>query len=169
MRKNKAIGLLQVQIEKINKPNLERAEWINNTSLLLKRIFPLSFPAKILQLKSLENIPEFYSDISSEKRIQTDKKKAESYLKNYIEEIELLGLETNNKMEMFFGSFRFWSILLTICMLSFLGGNSIAAGKELQSQKNSRLEIYSLSQELLLQKTQIDSLNKLIKELKKNI
>lgn len=169
MRKSKAIGLLKVQIEKINDPNIKRPEWINNTSAVLTRIFPLSSAAKILQIEGLENIPEFYEDISSEKRIQTDKKKAEAYLKNYIEEIELLGMETNNKMEMFFGSFRFWSILLTICLLSFLGGNSIAVGKELQAQKNSRQEVYSLSQELLLQKAEIDSLNKLLKELRENI
>lgn len=141
-----------------------RPEWINNTSVVLARLFPLSSTSKISQIQSLENIPEFYHDISSVKRIETDKKKAETYLNNYIEEIELLGPETSSKMEMFFGSFRFWTILLAICILSFIGGNSLSAGEELKSKQNSSLQIFSLNQELLFQKKEIDSLKKIIKE-----
>lgn len=117
MRRTKAIGLLKVQIEKINDPDIKRPEWISTTSTVLSRIFPISSAAKIAQIQSLENIPEFYQDISSNKRIETDKKKAETYLKNYIEEIELLGMETSNKMEMFFESFRFWSLIISIFIL----------------------------------------------------
>lgn len=119
MRKSKAIGLLKIQIEKINDPQIKRPEWITTTSAVLTRVFPLSSTSKIAQIRSLENMPEFYSDISSHKRIATDKKKAEDFLNNYIEEIELLGTETRSKMEMFFGNFRFWSILITICLLGF--------------------------------------------------
>lgn len=169
MRKSKAIGLLKMQIERINDPVIKRGEWISLTSAVLLRVFPLSAETKIRQLRELEIISEFYNDMSSEKRSETRKKKASTFLNNYIEEIELLGMETHNKMEMFFGSFRFWSIVLTICLLSFIGGNSIAGGKELQAQKNSRQEVYSLNQELLLQKTEIDSLNKIINKLQENI
>lgn len=164
MKKSKAIGLLKIQIEKINDPNITRPEWISTTSVILARIFPLSSTSKIAQIQSLENMPEFYNDISSDKRIKTDKKKAESFLRNYIEEIELLGPETSSKMEMFFGSFRFWTILITICLLSFIGGNTLTAGAELESRQTSTLQIFSLNEELLLQKKEIDSLRKIIKE-----
>jgi hypothetical protein len=165
MRKSKAIGLLKIQIEKINDPNIMRTEWIDHTTIVLSRIFPDSSESKITQIKSLVNMPEFYQDISRDKRIETDKRKAETYLKNYIEEIELLGTETSSKMEMFFGSFRFWTILVAICILSFIGGNSLASGNELESRHISGLEIFSLNEELLLQKKEIDSLRKVIKEL----
>lgn len=169
MRKSKAIGLLKVQIEKINDPAIKRGEWISLTSAVLLRVFPLSAEIKIRQLQELETISEFYNEMSSEKRVETRKKKATSFINNYIEEIELLGMETHNKMEMFFGSFRFWSILITICLLSFLGGNSVAAGEELNVQNISSQEVYSLNQALLQQKTEIDSLTRLIKKLKENI
>lgn len=156
---------MKIQIEKINDPDIKRTEWISITSVVLKRLFPLSSVSKIAQIQSLENMPEFYHDISSDKRIETDKKKAASFLNNYIEEIELLGLETNSKLEMFFGSFRFWSILFTLCILAFIGGKSLAAGKELKSLQTYNLQIYSLNEEVLLQKKEIDSLKKVIKEL----
>ena len=165
MKKSKAIGLLKIQIKKINDPNIPRPEWISNTSVILARIFPLSSTSKIAQLQSLENMPEFYQDISSDKRIETDKKKAETFLNNYIEEIELLGPETSSKMEMFFGSFRFWTILITICSLSFIGGNSLAAEEAFASLQTSSIQIYSLKQELMLQKKEIDSLKKVIQKL----
>jgi len=169
MRKSKAIGLLKVQIEKINDPGIKRGEWISLTSAVLLRVFPISAEIKIRQLRELETFSEFYNEMSSEKRIETRKKKAATYLNNYIEEIELLGMETHNKMEMFFGSFRFWSILATICLLSFIGGNTIAAGKDLHAQKTSRQQVYSLNQELLLHKTEIDSLKKALKNLSENL
>jgi len=165
MRKIKAIGLLKIQIEKINDPDIKRPEWIDTTAVVLAKIFPVSSSSKIAQIKSLEKIPEFYQDISSKKRIETDKKKAATFLNNYIEEIELLGPETNSKMEMFFGSFRFWSILLTICISSFIGGNSIAAGEEIKLRHTTSLQIFSLNQLVLIQKNEIDSLRKVIKDL----
>lgn len=169
MRKSKAIGLLKAQIDKIDDPHIKRPEWITATSAMLARIFPLSSDSKIAQIQSLENMPEFYHDISSDKRIETDKKKAETYLKNYIEEIELLGPETNSKMEMFFGSFRFWSIILTICILSFIGGNSMANEKEIKSGQSSRLEIFSLNQKILNLNRENDSLKTVIKEIPGNL
>src|SRR5690606_28842358 len=139
------------------------------TSVVLMRVFPLSAETKIKQLQELETTSDFYNELSSEKRIEARKKKAATFINNYIEEIELLGMETHNKMEMFFGSFRFWSILITICLLSFIGGNSIAAGKKLNAQKTSRQQVYSLNQELLLHKTEIDSLKKALKNLSENL
>ncbi len=107
MRKSKAIGLLKIQIDKINDPDVKRPEWIITTSAVLARIFPISSRSKIAQIQSLENMPEFYNELSSGKRIETDKKKAATFLNNYIEEIELLGPETSRKIEMFFRNFRF--------------------------------------------------------------
>ncbi|CAN5223150.1 hypothetical protein BH23BAC2_BH23BAC2_17790 [soil metagenome] len=169
MRKSRAIGLLKTQIEKIDDPAIMRAEWINTTSAVLTRIFPESSPTKIAQIKTLENMPEFYHDISKDKRIETDKRKAETFLRNYIEEIELLGTETSSKMEMFFGSFRFWSILITICILSFIGGSSRATGKEIKTGQSIRMENFSLNQNLLLQKRQIDSLKRVIFDLQQDL
>ena len=165
MRKSKAIGLLKIQIKKIKDPLISREEWISSTAIILSRIFPLSSTCKITQIESLETMPEFYHDISSDKRIETDKKKAETFLNNYIEEIELLGPETSSKMEMFFGSFRFLTILITVCSLSFIGGNSLAAEEDFESQQTSSIQIYSLNQELMLQKKEIDSLKKVVQKL----
>jgi len=169
MRKSKAIRLLKQQIDKINDPLIKRQEWIALSSALLLRVFPLSAEIKIKQLQELDADSDFYNDMSAGKRIENKKKKAESYINNYIEEIELFGMESHNKIEMFFGSYRFWGILITICLLSFMGGNSIATGEELNAQKTARQQVYSLNQELLFQKTEIDSLKKIIRNLKENL
>lgn len=169
MRKSKAIRLLNQQIEKIDDPLINRQEWISLSSALLLRVFPLSAEIKIKQLQELDAHSDFYNDMSSGKRIENKKKKAESYINNYIEEIELFGIESHNKIEMFFGSYRFWGILLTICLLSFIGGSSISSGEELNAQQTARQQVYSLNQELLLKNTEIDSLKKLISNLKENL
>lgn len=169
MRKSKAIGLLKIQIEKINDPLIKRDDWISSTTVVLSRVFPVSAEIKIAQIRELGIITEFYKDLPNEKRIETIKKKAATFLNNYIEEIELLGTETSSKMEMFFGSFRFWSILITICLFSFIGGNSLAAGEEIKSLQTSGLKILSLNEELLLRKNEIDSLRQVIKDLTLNL
>ena len=109
MRKTTGIRLLKSQIDKINDQNIKRDEWISSTNSILLKVFPVSSPAKISQLRNIEDTPEFFNDISALKRVELRKLKAERYLQNYIEEIDLLGTESNpNKIEGFLSNFRFW-------------------------------------------------------------
>ena len=109
MRKTTRIRLLKSQIDKINDQNIKRDEWIATTNSIILKVFPVSSPAKISQMGNIEDTPEFFNDISPVKRIELRKLKAERYLQNYIEEIDLLGTESNpNKIEGFLSNFRFW-------------------------------------------------------------
>ena len=158
MKKSKAIGLLQIQIEKINDPAVKRDEWLSSTSSVLIRIFPLSSKLKIEQLEDIRKDPQYFEDISLDERIAVRKKKAERFLLNYIEEIELLGPEsTVSKMEVLFGSARFWLLLISICCLSFIAGNSTPA----KVFKQSHLQQFQeMEREIIKQKQEIDSLTK---------
>ena len=109
MRKTTGIRLLRSQIDKINDESIKRVEWIATTNSILLKVFPVSSQAKIIQIDNLEETPEFFNDISPLKRIELRKLKAKRYLENYIEEIDLLGTESNpNKIEGFLSNFRFW-------------------------------------------------------------
>ena len=109
MRKTTGITLLKAQIDKINDQSIKRDEWITSTNSILLKVFPVSSPAKISQIGKIIDTPEFFNDISPLKGIEIRKLKAERYLLNYIEEIELLGMESNpNKIEGFLSNFRFW-------------------------------------------------------------
>lgn len=160
MKKQKAIDLLQLQIKNIQNPQITRKEWITTTTAVVQRIFPVSSLPKIKQIEDLESNPDYFEDLSAENRIKTRKSKAESYLNNYIEEIELLGVESHgDKMQMFFGSIRFWLILLAICVISFIGGNSAAKTEEAFRQFNPDL-LQDLERQLDDQKRVNDSLKK---------
>ena len=109
MRKTTRIRLLKSQIDKINDQNIKRDEWIATTHSILLKVFPVSSPTKISQMGNIEDTPEFFNDISPSKGIELRKLKAERYLQNYIEEIDLLGTESNpNKIEGFLSNLRFW-------------------------------------------------------------
>ena len=109
MRKTTGIRLLKSQIEKIKDQNIKREEWITTTNSILLKVFPVSSPAKISQMGNIEDTPEFFNDISPIQSVEIRKLKAERYLQNYIEEIDLLGTEAHpNKIEGFLSNFRFW-------------------------------------------------------------
>lgn len=109
MRKTKGIRLLKSQIDKINDQSIKREEWITTTNSILLKVFPISSSAKISQMGNIEDTPDFFNDISPLKGIELRKLKAERYLQNYIEEIDLLGTESHpNKIESFLSNFRFW-------------------------------------------------------------
>lgn len=167
MKKSKAIKLLRLQIARINDERINREEWLFSTSSLLLRIFPLSAKYKIGQLEQIRQDPEYFSDISASKRIKNRKLKAESYLNNFIEEIELLGLESSgNKLEVLFGSFRFWMILLGICSLSFIVGNTTGAPGIKSLQQLQKKEYRDLENQLYQQRKKIDSLKNEIKAMR---
>lgn len=167
MKKGKAINLLRSQIEKIHDERINREEWLLSTSAVVLRIFPLSAQYKIEQLEKLRQDPDYFTDISALNRIKNRKLKAEAFLTNYIEEIELLGIESSgNKLEMLFGSFRFWMILTGICGLSFIIGNT-AGSPDLRSlQQLQKKEFKDLENQLYLQRKKIDSLKNEIKALR---
>lgn len=160
MNKQKAISLLKHQIQTINDPSINRKEWITTTVAVVQRIFPHSSAHKTEQIQNIENNPEYFQEISIKQRIHTKKSKAENHLLNYIEEIELLGMENYGaKMEMIFGSWRFWMILLTLCTFCFIGGTAAAETDVSFRQSVSGL-IEEMERQLDLQQEEIDSLRK---------
>lgn len=86
-------------------------------------IFPVSSSLKIAQIRTISDTQNQNADISGKDKIDIRKRKAERYLKNYIEEIELLDVENkSDKIEDLFKSFVFWAILLSAMLISFIGG-----------------------------------------------
>lgn len=158
MKKSKAIRLLENQIDKIEDKNIQRDEWLSSTASVLLRVFPVSSQIKIEQLSNIEKSPQYFEDISAEERIALRKSKARRYLLNYIEEIDLLGVESSgNKLEIFFGSLRFWILLVALCGLSFLVGNTTPA----KVIKQSHIQDYQeMEQQIIHQKKKIDSLTR---------
>lgn len=123
MNNKKAINLLEHQIEKIHDKTINREEWINLTIPVLINIFPVSASVKIAQIRTINDTQAENVDISGKDKIDIKKRKAERYLKNYIEEIELLDLENkSDKIEYLFKSFSFWAILISAMLISFIGG-----------------------------------------------
>lgn len=167
MRKSTAIRLLRFQIEQIKDEKINREEWLLSTSSVILRIFPLSAKYKVGQLEQIRQDPDYFEELTVLNRVKTRKLKAESYLNNFIEEIELLGMESKgNNLEMLFGSFRFWVILLGICGLSFIVGNT-AGSPDLKSlQQLQKQEYRELENQLYLQRKKIDSLKNEIKVLR---
>ncbi len=109
MRKTTGIKLLRLQIDEIHNRDIKLDAWILSTNSVIAKVFPISSALKISQLAEIEATPDFFNDLSTQKRIEIRKLKAVSYLQNYIEEIELLGMESNpNEIEGFLSNFRFW-------------------------------------------------------------
>lgn len=165
-----AIRLLQTQIHKIDDDNLKREEWLVSTSAVLLRVFPLSASKKLVQMEQIQNNPGYFENLPAQKIINNRKEKARRFLNNYIEEIEVMGIErTGYKLEMFFGSFRFWMILFSICILSFIAGTSSSNSPEPvigNYDPNQRDLFQDMERQLHLQKSTIDSLSSEIEKLK---
>jgi hypothetical protein len=163
MKKRTAIRLLRTQLQKINNDDIKRDEWLISTSAVLLRVFPLSASKKIEQLEQIQNNPDYFEDLPAQKIIDNRKEKARRYLNNYIEEIEVMGTEsTGSKLELFFGSFRFWMILSSICILSFIAGTTSSGSNEPGPgiYEQTRLELFKdMERRLDLQKSTIDSLS----------
>ncbi len=102
---------------------MNREEWLNSTIPVLINIFPVSSSMKITQIRSINDAQNQITDISGKDKIDIRKRKAERYLRNYIEEIALLDVENrSDKIEDLFRSFVFWAILISAMLISFLGG-----------------------------------------------
>ncbi len=169
MKKRTAIKLLKEQVHKINDNNIKRDEWLVKTSAVLLRIFPLSADKKIGQLEQIENNPGYFEDLPVQKRIAARKEKAERFLNNYMEEIEVMGTEsTGSKLELFFGSFRFWIILSSICILSFIAGTtSTSPIADTENFDLNSLKIYEdMEKQLNLKQNTIDSLSRELEKLR---
>lgn len=125
MKKKYAIRLLELQTEKIHNKDVSRDEWIYTTSLVLTKIFPISSSTKITQIKTI-NDPQKNIDITGKEKFDMSKRKAERFLKNYIEEIELLDIENkNDKFMDLASSFVFWAILISAMVTSFIAGTLV--------------------------------------------
>lgn len=123
MNNKKAINLLELQIEKIHDKTINREEWVNSTVPVLTDIFPVSSSKKIAQIRTIDDVQHQNFDITGNDKININKRKAERYLKNYIEEIDLLDLENrSDRIDDLFRSFSFWAILISSMLLSFIGG-----------------------------------------------
>ncbi|MCM4159488.1 hypothetical protein FHG64_10960 [Antarcticibacterium flavum] len=162
MKKHTAIRLLRTQLQNIHNEDIKRDEWLISTTTVLLRVFPLSADKKIGQLEQIENNPGYFEDLPAQKRIAARKEKAERFLNNYIEEIEVMGTEnTGSKLELFFGSFRFWMILSSICILSFIAGTtSTTPLADTGNFDRNSLKIYEdMEKQLHLKQNTIDSLS----------
>jgi hypothetical protein len=169
MKSRTAIRLLRTQIQRINDENIKREEWLISTSAVLLKVFPLSANKKIEQVEKIANDPVYFEDLTAQKRIDNRKEKARRFLNNYIEEIQVIGTESSgSKLEMFFGSFRFWMILSSICILSFIAGTTSSAQEPMTGNYDpTRLEIFEdMERRLHLQKSTIDSLSYEIEKLR---
>lgn len=158
MRKQTALDLLELQKASIECDKLKREEWLVATTAVILRVFPLSAKSKIRQLERINEKSDFYSKLSEEQVINIRKRKAESYLNNYIEEIELLGTESkSDRLEILVSSVWFWAILICVAVTSYVAGSSLALTTEKPEQIYPR-EVFNLEQELKFQKNLIDSL-----------
>lgn len=168
MKQRTAIRLLRTQLQKINNEDIKRDEWLISTSAVLLRVFPLSANKKIEQLEQIQNNPVYFEDLPAQKIIDNRKEKARRFLSNYIEEIEVMGTENpGSKLEMFFGSCRFWLILFSICILSFIAGNANSQESVTGKYDPTSLDIFEdMERRLHLQKSTIDSLLVEIEKLK---
>ncbi len=169
MRTRTAIRLIKSQINKINDDNINRDEWLVSTTAVVLRIFPLSASKKIEQLEQIRDNPVYFEDLPAQKRIDNRKEKARRFLNNYIEEIEVMGTEsTGSKLEMFFGSFKFWMILSSICILSFIAGTTSSSQEPITgSYDDTSLDLFKdMERRLNLQKSTIDSLSLEIEKLR---
>lgn len=163
MKKRTAIRLLRTQLQQIHNEDIKRDEWLISTAAVLLRVFPLSASKKIEQLEQIQNNPLYFEDLPVQKIIDNRKEKASRFLNNYMEEIEVMGTEsTGSKLELFFGSFRFWMILSSICILSFIAGTTSSGSHEAEPgiYEQTRLELFKdMERRLDLQKSTIDSLS----------
>lgn len=126
MNKKKAIELLQIQLEKIDDNQMTLDQWILSTSSVLSRVFPISAFHKITQIEKISDTPQFYNDISNQEKIDIRKRQARNYLKNFIEEIELLDLENStDNYEVLVKNFSFWVIIICVALISFVAGTLI--------------------------------------------
>lgn len=142
MRQQTAIDLLENQKKRINCDKLKREEWIVSTTAVLLKVFPLSARSKIRQIERLNEIPDFYAQLSAQQRIEITKRKAEAYLNNYLEEIELLGIESrSDKLDVLFKSPLFWAVIVCVGLTSFVAGN--VAGKKSEIQQLNPQEIFA--------------------------
>lgn len=123
MKKKNAIRLLELQIEKINDKEISREHWVESSTTVLQRIFPISSSSKVAQIQTINKTHQDNVDITGKDKIDIRKRQAERYMRNYIEEIELLDMENHNgTIEGFINSFIFWAILISVMLISFIGG-----------------------------------------------
>lgn len=106
-----AVELLKKQKQEFSDSFITLDEWITSTSATLVDIFPLSGRMKVSQVKDIKNIPPFLLHLSENEKAKWRKTRIDSYLNNYIEEIEVFGLEEKGenittllKKVLFFGS-----------------------------------------------------------------
>lgn len=125
MNKKDAIKLLEFQTKRINCSKLNREEWLVSTNAVLLKVFPLSAKSKIAQLARIQHISADLRSLSNDQQVSIRKNRAESYLKNHIEEIEFLGLESStDNLSGLFKSIWFWAVLVSASTISFVAGNA---------------------------------------------
>lgn len=125
MNKKDAIKLLEFQTERINCPKLNREEWLVSTNAVLLKVFPLSAKSKIAQLARIQDISADLNSLSIDHQVSIRKNRAENYLKNHIEEIEFLGIESSSdNLGGLVKSIWFWAILVSASTMSFVAGNA---------------------------------------------
>lgn len=162
MNKKDAVRLLEYQTERINCSKMNREEWLVSTNAVLLKVFPLSAKSKISQLARIQNISTDLKELSPEHQISVRKNRAENHLKNYIEEIELLGIERPaDNPGVLVKSVWFWAVLVAASTISYVAGSATHEILPGHSYPFSEFE-----KQIEFRENKIDSLKTEIKEIK---
>jgi hypothetical protein len=148
MDKKSALLALNNQKDKI-KNGLKPELWINTTSELLKKIFPISGESKSKQISDIYFYPFLERNPHLiEQQVQKGRAEAERYMLEFIEEINIAGLERtfeDNKILQLIKNQYFWIVISTLIGATYIlglniGKSSFVKDKESLSQKYEVLE-----------------------------
>lgn len=128
MEKQTAINELQSRIDALDNPNFDPSVWTNTTISLIKMIFVKSAADKINSLNEIDFIDPFVTDHYSEiQYLLRDKENAKQYIKTYIREIEIHGLEKERKNNS--KIFSHWVVKSGLVSVVFMIGLNIGNSK----------------------------------------
>ena len=160
MKKNYAINALENQKRKIIE-GMEPQVWIDTTSELLKKLFPLSGESKAKHISDIYFYPLYERNPHLiEQQKQKGRTKAENYIQEYINEINTTGLENGheeNKILQLLKNVYFWIVLSTFISGAFLLGNHFGISKF----DNEKTNIYEAKVQL---EKELDEAKKIIRE-----
>jgi len=147
MKKEVAIRSLEQQKNKIIE-GMKPEVWIDTTSELLRKIFPISGESKSKHIAEIYFYP-FYerNQYLIDQQIQKGRLEAEKYMQEFINEINVAGIEKlndDNQILQLFKNLYFWIVLTTFISGSFFLGNHFGISKF----DNEKVNLYESKQKL---------------------
>lgn len=171
MNKQSAINALENQKEKI-KGDMKPEIWMHTTSELLKKIFPISGVSKSKQISDICFYPWMErKQYLIDQQVQKGRIEAERYMQEFIEEINIAGIEklnSDSQIIQLIKNIYFWIVLACLISGSFAFGNYFGSSKF----DNEKVQLYEakkiLENELVKKDALIEIKEKLVLE-NKNI